>query len=459
MHGLTAREISEVVGGELHAGPGVPGTGVAIDSRNVKPGDLFIALPGSRADGHDFLEAAAHAGASGALVSKAALLPPSLPGVVVADPLEALRGLARFQLSRLRSRVVGITGSVGKTTAKDFLRALLKDHPDPVFASPGSWNSEIGLPLSVLSAPPGTRTLVLEYGINAPGEMERLVATAPPDCAWVTAIGEAHLEGLQDLAGVGREKAFLPGAVSSGGKIWFGPDVDKACRGDWSTPPRALNPWDGTGGPQGEPGSWRVPGFFSDSVHLPLQAAHEAVLAWSAATIAVELGVDPARVDDRMRTLVSPPGRMSVHELKGGVRVLDDSYNSSPPALKAALETLAMQTGKGRKIAVLGTMRELGPREEEIHRGLGGQLKLTGVDLVVGVGKGGGWIADGAEARGIPTLRGENAESMGSILLPEILPGDCILLKASRAEGLEAVLASMLDWARTSPLEALEASR
>ncbi|HBF22486.1 MAG TPA: hypothetical protein DDW23_01605 [Planctomycetes bacterium] len=461
MFNLSVAEIATIVNGELLGDRGGARRcqRVVVDSRQVQPGDLFVALPGARADGHMFLREAKASGAQAVLVSRSEGLPESLAGVEVADCLEALHLLAKSYLSHLSCRVVGITGSVGKTTAKDFLSTLLQDHSDSVFASPASWNSEIGLPLSILSTPDDTKILILEYGINAPGEMDRLVATAPPDFAWVTSIGEVHLEGLRDVAGVAREKGRLPSAVPAGGGIWFGPGVSAMCSGPWRVVPKDLNPWDEESASRGQPGAWEVPGFLGDTVVLPFLTPHEAILAWSSGFVAVELGVHPSRVDGRLPSLTAPKGRMTLCDISGLVLILDDSYNSSPPSLKASLLALSAQSGSRRRIAVLGTMQELGAESEAWHRKIGKEICAGSVDVLVGVGLGGKWIAEEIEVGRVEVVKTKNATSAGALLGEILEPGDCLLLKASRSEGLEIVIDAVKEWARVFSSPTVEGAR
>ncbi len=452
---LTVGECARIVDGALHGAGEETVRCAACDSRQVGAGDLFFALPGARTDGHAFLEEIHRRRAAAAVVQPdRGARPPGLPVILVSDPLAALASLARFHLGRLGAETIGITGSVGKTTAKDFLAHLLGGPSENVRAAPRSYNSECGLPLAVLAAPRGTRRLVLEFGINAPGEMERLLAIVTPRHGWVTALTEVHLEGLGDRATLVREKLRLPAAVQEEGWIWLPAGLEAetgAPAGAWAGQVR----WCGLDGRAGRgrvldpiPGSFRIALPRVGEVRLPVLALHEAELAAAAAQAALDLGIPPSAVAGRLATLTRPPGRLSLHRC-GEVSVLDDSYNASPAAMKAALELLAGWPRARRRIAVLGTMEELGPAAEALHREVGRHLAGLGVDVLLGVGPGGAWIAEGARTGSgrlsIRTL--ETVPAAAEVLAGFPRPGDVLLLKASRRVGLDGLLPHLAEGA------------
>jgi len=446
MLGLTVSQLSRCVGGALRGrGDGLVRQ-VQTDSRELRPGDLFVALPGARTDGHRFLDQALAAGAAAALVQPdRGERPEGLPVVVVEDSLAALGELARFQLGRLGCPVVGITGSVGKTTAKDILAQLLGGPAAQVHAAPASYNSEVGLPLAILAAPPGTRRMVLEYGVNAPGEMSRLLNIARPNQAWITALSPVHLEGMGDFPTVVREKSLLAAAAQAGGWVWTSPEVARVAedfRSGWEGQAR-LAGLDGASDRgrllEARPGRFLVelPGV--GQVALPVIARHEAEMCAVAAALALDLGVGEAELRTRLQDLKRPRGRLSLHDF-GALKVLDDSYNSSPAALDAALSTLEAWPEAGARVAVLGTMHELGADTAEIHRSAGADAARR-CDALLGVGRGGAGSAEGARARGCRQV--VQVEDLGAAeaALPGLVgPGAVVLLKASRAEGLERLL-------------------
>lgn len=447
MLGLTAAEIAQALAATLQGSGGRTIQGVCTDSRQVRPGDLFIALPGNRTDGHRFLGEARDAGAAAALVQPdRGVRPAGLDVVVVPDTLAALGELARLWLSRLRAQVVGVTGTVGKTTAKDFLAALLGGPAAGVHAAPASFNSECGLALAVLGAPPGARWLVLEYGVNAPGEMERLLRIARPHHAWTTALTEVHLEGMGDRATLVREKALLSGAVRDGGRVWALPGAHADLAAAGLEPSRVEVAGFCAGGASvldPTPRAFRVEIPQVGGVALPVVARHEAELAAAAAAIALDLGVPAAALRPRLEKLQRPPGRLTVRAF-GAVTVLDDSYNASPAAMEAALEVLGAWMPARRRIAVLGTMHELGAAAERLHRAAGRKAASLCLDGVWTVGAAAAWIADevrrGAAGTDVREFGGveEAREAAGAVEA-----GDVLLLKASRAEGLERLLPAL----------------
>lgn len=453
MLGLTIADLARVLGAPPPPDGERPLRGVVADSRAVEPGDLFVALPGARSDGHDHLEDAAARGAAAALTMPGrGARPAGLARVEVPDPLEALAELARQRLRRLRARVFGVTGSVGKTTAKDFLAQLLGGPACDVHAAPASYNSEIGLPLSVLGAPLGARALVLEYGINAPGEMGRLLAVARPDDAWITAIAPVHLAGMRDEDTMASEKSRLAAAVGLEGRIWLQPALrerlapwGRVWRGELRPLPTLQSP--GLELRSQEPLDWRIGHPRWGELRLPVVAPHEAELALGAAEIAAAHGVEPAHLRERLAALRRPLGRLSVHRY-GGLTVLDDSYNASPRSVEAALHSLARWPRARRRIAVLGTMNELGPNTEAYHRSAGVRAADLPLDFLVCVGRGGAWIAAAARDAGLAAEAFPDAAAAAAHLASRLRAGDAVLLKASRGERLDRMVDAIAAAAR-----------
>ena len=454
MLGLSARALAARLDGRLRIGGRPEGLradcadaerpldAVVVDGRRAAPGTLFVALPGARTDGHAHLPQARLGGATAALVRDAGALPEGMPGIVVRDTLAALHTLARLHLQALAPVVVGVTGSVGKTTAKDFLFQLLGGPGGEVHAAPASYNSEIGLPLAVLGAAPGTRTLVLEYGINAPGEMAVLCGIARPQHCWITAFRQVHLEGMGGIAAVVRETCVL--AQAADGAVWMDratADLAQSYGVDYAAPLRPCGLEEsGAELLAARPGAFRVRHAAWGERVLPVVAPHEARVACAAAAIALHLGSDPRQVGARLETLRRPQGRLTVRELAGGVTVIDDAYNASPASLRAALQVLQGWPTRGRRYAVLGTMHELGSAARRLHEEAGGWLAGCGVDRLHAIGPGGAWLAAGAQQVGVAATRHEDVAAAGAALAAELRPGDVVLLKASRAAGLERLL-------------------
>jgi UDP-N-acetylmuramoyl-tripeptide--D-alanyl-D-alanine ligase len=443
--GLDLARVASAVGGELIGNGDAPIRGVVTDSRRARPGDLFVALEGARTDGHRYLRDVQAAGASGALVMPdRGDRPEGFPCVVVPDTLAALAALARHHLGRLNARVVGVTGTVGKTTAKDMLAQVLGGPAHAIHAAPASYNSECGLPLAILAAPPSSRVLVLEYGVNAPGEMARLLDIAKPHHACITALTPVHLEGMGELATIVTEKLKLAATVPPDGVVWLPEEAARLIPAGNRWPGRtvrlAFGPHrDGLQILSRRPGAYRVVLPRLGELSLPIYADHEVLLAAMAAAVGFELGESADALRERLLELRRPEGRLTVHRV-GPVIVLDDAYNASPAAAEAALGVLNQWPNAGRRIAVLGTMHELGVESERWHRELGRQAVAAGVDLLFGVGSGGVWVAAEARAAGVETSVADDAEAVASLLAPVLRPADVILLKASRAERLERML-------------------
>lgn len=428
------------------AGDGArPLRGVTCDSRAVQSGDLFVALPGARVDGHDFIPAVQALGAAAVLALPGrGPRPAGLAVIEVPDTTAALAALARFHLTRLDARVFGVTGSVGKTTAKDFLAHLLGGPAARVHAAPASFNSEVGLPLSILGAPLDCQALVLEYGINAPGEMAALLNIARPREAWITALAAVHLEGMGDLATIAREKGLLAGAAPAAGRVWL-PDAVRAAlapqMAGWPAPVRILK---GLRAPglrirARAPMAWELEHPRWGSLRLPVVAAHEVETALAAAEVAAAHGVAPELLRARLASLERPRGRLTVQRF-GSLTVLNDAYNASPASLQAALEALAGWPGSGRRIAVLGAMNELGDTAEDLHRAAGAAAAALPLTQLIGVGAGGAWIAAAARERGMEACSVADQAAALELLAPDLRPHDVLLLKASRAEGLDRLL-------------------
>lgn len=444
MLSLNTQEIAQVLGACLFTEEPQPVRRVVMDSRAVVPGDLFVALVGARTDGHEHLRQAFEKGAVAALVQPdRGERPAGLTCIVVHDSLKALGALARYHMGRLEAQVVGITGSVGKTTAKDFLFQLLGGAAQHAFAAPASYNSEVGLPLAILGAPLDTKNLVLEFGINAPGEMEVLLGIARPRHVWITAIGASHLEGLGAVETVAFEKAKLAQAAPENGRVWIDEVVAEAMRPHCRTWQAHLDVRDqlmdaGLEVQSRVPGAWVVKHARFGLLHMELHAEHEIASAFTAARIASYLGVSDSDLRARLPQLVPPQGRMSVMQ-RNGLTVLDDAYNANPLSMHAALEVFQGLPHAERRIAVLGSMKELGPSAEVLHKEVGHWVVEAGVDLLIGVGSGGAWIVEGAGDQ-IACRVVDDATAAAAILNQTLKPGDALLLKASRAEALERIL-------------------
>lgn len=458
MIALTLAEVAAAVGGRVDpvSAGGTPVAAVMTDSRvaAVAPA-LFVALPTARADGHAHLAAAAASGAVAALVMADRVAAPddALPRVVVPDTWAALGRLAAHVRAAVAPLTVAITGSYGKTTAKDLATAAIAA-ARPTVASRASHNNELGVPLTLLALEPGTEVLVAEIGIRLPGDMDAATALVRPDVAVVTAVGAVHLETLGDLAGVAREKGRLVAALAPGGTAVLNVDDARVAamrRRDTTTlgVSAAGAAADVMAGGVRDVGDGHVAALVrtpwgSAEVSPPLPGRHQLVNALLALTAAGVAGVHPEVAAEAIRTAPTSASRADLRTV-AGVTVLDDAYNASPPTVIAALSTLVALPATGRRWAVLGTMAELGARTDELHREVG--AACAAVDRLVAVGAGGRTIAAGARAAGLPADRVDVVEDADAALdrvRAEVAAGDAVLVKASRVVGLDRVASGLV---------------
>ncbi len=427
-------------------------TGVSTDTRAIERGALFVALKGERFDAHDFLQEAKDRGASCALVEREVPNSP-LPLLRVADSMRALLALGGLHRSRLRAKVVAITGSNGKTTTKD-LTARTVSPRYRVVRSPSSFNNFIGVPLTLFSADETTDVVVLEVGTNAPGEIAAIGRVARPDVAIITTIAPAHLEGLGSLEGVLAEKSSLLDHLRPTGFAVLNADEEHSIE---PLRARAKNRVVTVGVRKRADYVATMPACDvdriayhlngRDKVRVPLLGCHNLYNSLFALAVAVELGVSVEAACAALRDFEGPPMRLKKQRL-GSWLVIDDAYNANPGSMKAAIKTLATLPVEGRRVIVLGDMLELGAASEEMHRDVGRQLSCAPFDLVVAVGAGAKAILDGARERGVESARMRAYRDSADCAreLPRLLlPGDTILVKGSRRIGLERVVKTMAD--------------
>ena len=456
---LTAAEVAAATSGEIVAGdPDTTFDSFTNDSRALVPGACFVALHDNR-DGHDFVGAAFAAGAAGAIVSR---VPEGLDDAAIAgkhaivrvdDPARALTAVAKVVRSRLDDvRVVAITGSTGKTSTKD-LTAAAVGAGLVVHANPESFNNEIGLPLTVLGADELTQVLVTEMGARFAGNIAELCAIALPEIGVVTNVGLAHAEHLGGRDGVVAVKGELLEALPRTGvaivdgddaatprlvargvapvlRCGSGPGVDvRLTRCTLDDELRASvvakTPW----GPV--------------TARLGVRGEHQATNALFAIAVAGWLGVAPDLIAAGLAAATGSRWRLELERRADGVAVLNDAYNANPTSMAAALRALAALPSSGRRIAVLGEMRELGLHAADAHREVGELVARLPIDVVVGVGEWGAAIT--AAAGTVPTrVDVADAADALSAALTIVQPGDTVLIKASRAVGLELVATGLL---------------
>lgn len=443
---LSLREIAEVTGGTVHGDGGIVVDAPAmLDSRAVEPGGLFVALAGEHTDGHDHAARAVAAGAAAVLASREV----DVPAVLVADVTAALGRLARHVLDQLEdTTVVAITGSSGKTSAKDLVAHLLE--PDGMtVATSGNLNNELGVPLTVLRADELTRYLVVEMGARGPGDIAALCAIAPPDLGVVLNVGTAHIGEFGTVEVIARTKGELAAAVSADGVVVLNADdhyvaamaertegavMTFGAAGDVAV--RDLRVDDA-----GSPLFTLVHHERSVPVHIPLIGDYHAWNAAAAAAVALALGVDLSTIARRLAAVTSrTPMRMERHERSDGVVVINDAYNANPESMAAALRAVAALGGPA--VAVLGEMLELGEGGHTAHVEVGRLAAVLGYTRVIAVGDGARGIAEGA---------GDIAISVPDVdvavrTLSASLSGDeVVLVKASRGGRLERVANALIE--------------
>ena len=453
---LTAGMVAQATGGRVvHGRPDRPFAAVSIDSRTLAAGSLFVALRGDRFDGHAFIQTAIDRGAAGLMVASmpatAALGDAAV--VLVDDTLDALQGLGREVRRRSGAKVVAITGSAGKTTTKevtaDFLSARYR-----VFRNKGNFNNHIGLPLSLIELRDGPDVAVVELGMNHEGEIRELVRLADPDVrVWIN-VGDAHIGHFSSREALARAKAeILEGAGSTallvvnaddplvmshiggwrGRRLLFG----EAAGADIRARHVSDRGFDGSMADVDTPaGSMRL--------HVPLAGRAQLSNVLAAAAVAIDLGVEPQDVVSRAAALRAVSRRGEVILLSNGVRLIDDSYNASPAAVRAMLSALAATPGAGRRLAVLGEMLELGVSARALHESCGRAAAEGRVDqLVVIGGLAADGLVDGAVAAGLPMSRihrfADSVTAAGEV--PKLVrSGDLVLVKGSRGTRTDLVV-------------------
>ena len=464
---MTVAEVARLAGAQVHgADPAAVVQAVAADSRQVQPGTLFVALPGERTDGHDHAPAAVQAGAVAVLCARPL---DGLPCLVVPDPLEALQAVASGSFAVDQPWTVGITGSSGKTSTKDLLAHLLRGllGEEHVLAPQGSFNNELGLPLTLLRRTEATRAAVLEYSARGVGHIAFLCGLARPDVAVELNVGTAHLGEFGSADGIALAKGELVEAV--GGRqplVVLNADDPRVLAMRERAPAAARVVTYGTSpdaevraddldlDDDGRAVFTLVTSTGSAPVRMQLHGEHSAFNALAAAAVVLSAGHgDVPAVADLLGTATpASRWRMEVVERADGVTVVNDAYNANPDSMKAALKTLAvMSRGKSRRTwAVLGPMAELGEASQDAHFDLGRFVVRLDLSRLVVVGAEAGGIHAGAVLEGSwgeESVHVDDTDAAVALLREELAPGDVVLVKASRSAGLERVAAALLDGA------------
>ncbi len=420
-------------------------TGVAIDTRKLQPGNLFVALKGEHADGHDYLDEAAARGAIAALVTRQ--VENTLPQVLVNDAEVALGDLASAVRAQRDLRVIGITGSNGKTTVKTLLASILSRH-GRTHVSAGNYNNELGLPLSLLSMPPDAEYAVLEMGAGKPGDIAYLAAIARPDIGLVTLIAPAHLERMGSIEGVAETKGALYQALPADGIAIINADDAFASFFNGLAGAREVLRFglDHAADVGADMIEQRVDGsrFVLSTprgdveVNLPLAGRHNVVNALAATAAALALEVPLDTIVAGLEHVPGVAGRLRRELCAGGWTVIDDSYNANPSSMTAAIDTLLLSPGQ--RWLVLGDMAELGADARTLHAGIGEHARQRGVDRLFAVGPLG--VAT-VEAFGAGGEHFHDKPALIAALQARLQPGITCLVKGSRSALMEQVVAAI----------------
>ncbi|MCE5324146.1 UDP-N-acetylmuramoyl-tripeptide--D-alanyl-D-alanine ligase [bacterium] len=450
MQTIKAEEVVQAVNGELLSGdPNTKITGVSTDTRTIKPGDLFFALTGESSEGHKFLADALSKGASGVVVSRK--VEARCLAIRVDDTLTALGDLAAYYRAKFSPTMIGVTGSVGKTTTKEMIAAVMAAN-GTVLKSAGNFNNEIGLPLTLFELSPKHRTAVVEMAMRGAGQITYLARIAKPSIGVITNIHMSHIELLGSMDAIANAKGEILDYLPTDGAAILNADDDyyeylakrAKCRvisfgenpkADISAASAGL---DSKGCCAFEV---RTPSGSFD-VRIPVPGEHNIKDALAAIAVGEVMQIPHDYMQNALGSYKAPEKRSNVIPTRRGVVVIDDTYNASPASVNSALKTLAMMEG-GRKIAVLGDMLELGDHAIDAHMEIGRAVKETGVDMLVVVGQLAKLIARGAIDTGMPVsaVSEFDESSLAARELPsKVKDGDVVLVKGSRAMRMERVV-------------------
>jgi UDP-N-acetylmuramoyl-tripeptide--D-alanyl-D-alanine ligase len=437
-------EIALWTGGRL-LGADLDVAGVAIDTRRLQPGELFVAIKGERVDGHDFVRDAAMRGAAAALVTRRVDV--DVPQVLVNDTQLALGDLASAVRAQRDVRVVGITGSNGKTTVKTLTASILSRH-GRTHVNAGNYNNELGLPLTLLAMPADTEYAVLEMGAGKPGDIAYLAAIARPDIGLVNTIAPAHLERMGNLEGVAETKGALYQALPADGMAIINADdafasFFEGLAGSRRTLHFGLGAQVDVGATileQRVDGSRFVlrTGEGEAEVSLPLAGLHNIANALAASAIALALDVPLATIAAGLMHVPGVAGRLRLEAMAGGWTLIDDSYNANPGSVGAAIDTLALASGE--RWLVLGDMAELGPEARELHAGIGARARAAGIERLFAVGP---LSLAAVQAFGAGAEHYADKDALAAALARHVHAGVTCLVKGSRSAGMEQVVAAL----------------
>ena len=428
---------------------------VDTDSRTIHPGSLFIPLVGERFDGHAYINAALEGGALGCLTAREReSYRPDRFYIKVASTQRALRDLAAWYKARFPIPFIAVTGSVGKTTTKDMIAAVLSTRYR-VLKTEGNYNNNIGLPLTLLRLDRSCEICVLEMGMDRPGEIDYLGEIVQPDVGVITNIGDAHIEKLGSRENIFKAKCeLLPNVRKENGLVVLNADDPMLTTLRGNTPVQAV--FCG----KAEDADYRAQVTGGDGVShihchittpkmerdvkIPALGEHMIYPTLIAAAVGEHFGRTPDEIEDGIARFVPTRMRMNVIQREGEITILDDSYNANPQSMRAAISVLA-DTHSSWKVAILGDMFELGPYAPALHAGVGDYLGKRGIDCLVAVGKLSEHMAQGAREAGVPMVYSCADKEAAKVVLPQVVrPDSTILVKASRGMALEELTAQLL---------------
>lgn len=420
--------------------------GIVLDSRKVEPGFVFIAAKGEKADGHKFIPEVFEKGAIGVVCEKE---PEELNGpcILVKDSFQALQDIAEYYRNQMPVPIVGITGSVGKTSTKEFIASVLAQKYK-VHKTQGNFNNEIGVPLTLLSMPEDTQAAVVEMGINHFGEMHRLSRMVKPDICVMTNIGQCHLEFLGSRDGILKAKSEIFDFMNPEGSVCVNGDDDKLITIEEVCGKKPVrfgfskenDVWADEVVNKGLLGSSAVIHTKESSfpVRVPLPGAHMVMNALAATAVGLKLGLTVEQIAAGIASVEAVNGRSRVVKA-GDLVLIDDCYNANPVSTKAAIDLLGLALG--RKVAVLGDMFELGEKERELHAGVGEYAAEHGVDCLICAGSLSENMYEAAKAAGMKEVyHFPDREALMKELSDLLKPGDSVLIKASHGMGYEKIV-------------------
>lgn len=455
MKPLSLEKIAEVTGGRYVGDPSLASaliTGVVRDNREVSPGNLFVCIKGARVDGHDFADAAFDADAACCLTERELALGSDRPQIIVEDSQKALMALAEYYRSLFEIPIIGVIGSVGKTTAKEMVAAVLSRNL-AVFKTPANLNNELGVPLSLLGLRDEHDAAVIEMGISDFGEMARLAKMVRPNICLMTAIGYCHLEKLGDLDGVLRAKSEVFEYMAEDGfavvngddplLASFDPGVMKLTYGlsENNHVHAEMVESRGFGGMTCRIHN-RLGDEFEYTADIPAYGSHMAIAAAGAALIGKIFDIEPDEIARGIADYYPVGGRSRVIDT-GYIKIIDDCYNANPNSVTSAILSLAALGG--RRVAILGDMKELGREERELHREIGVLASTSGIDSIICCGNLAEYIYKGHISSGIKTEAWQfpMKEALLSVLPSLIKKDDTVLVKASHSMHFEEIVAEL----------------